>query len=258
MSASAPKPLLTFAIAALNQERFIREAVEGAFAQTYSPLEIILSDDHSQDRTFEIMKEMAAAYRGPHKVILNQNPQRRCIGGHINRVIEISSGELIVGAAGDDVSLPERTQQAYDVWEKSGRRGTSIYSNFAQIDETGRPIEQRYNSVPKVDERVIKQTTTPSEYVRTLRPVVFGCAHAFSRQLFRTFGPLPESLIHEDTVLGFRSLLAGEIHYINEPLVKYRLHGGNIYLSANQRGPTLQALKHEEEGVRRYYRNKEN
>src|SRR6185503_20821734 len=114
MSPSPNKPLLTFAIAALNQERFIREAVEGAFAQTYSPLEIVLSDDHSEDRTFEIMKEMAAAYHGPHKIILNQNPRRRCIGGHINRVVEISSGELIVGSAGDDVSVPERTQVAYE------------------------------------------------------------------------------------------------------------------------------------------------
>src|SRR6185369_3255547 len=102
VSAAMPhqdKPLLTFAIAALNQERFIREAVEAAFAQTYSPLEIVLSDDHSEDRTFEIMKEMAAAYRGPHPVILNQNSSRRSLGDHINRIVEISHGELIVGAA---------------------------------------------------------------------------------------------------------------------------------------------------------------
>ena len=78
---STSKPLLTFALAALNQERFIREAVEAAFAQTYSPLEIILSDDCSEDRTFEIMCEMAKAYRGPHRIVLNRNPIRRSIGG---------------------------------------------------------------------------------------------------------------------------------------------------------------------------------
>jgi glycosyltransferase involved in cell wall biosynthesis len=42
--------------------------VEGAFSQTYSPLEIILSDDCSSDRTFEIMEEMAREYQGPHLV----------------------------------------------------------------------------------------------------------------------------------------------------------------------------------------------
>jgi len=41
------KSLITLALVAYNQERFISEALEGAFAQTYSPLEIILSDDCS-------------------------------------------------------------------------------------------------------------------------------------------------------------------------------------------------------------------
>ncbi len=35
------RPLVTFAISAYNQEKFIHEAVEVAFAQTYEPLEII-------------------------------------------------------------------------------------------------------------------------------------------------------------------------------------------------------------------------
>lgn len=45
-------PLVTFALLAYSQEKYIREAVEGAFAQTYEPLEIILSDDCSSDRTY--------------------------------------------------------------------------------------------------------------------------------------------------------------------------------------------------------------
>ena len=49
------RPLITFALMAYNQEQLIEEAVAGALAQTYSPLEIILSDDCSTDRTFSIM-----------------------------------------------------------------------------------------------------------------------------------------------------------------------------------------------------------
>src|SRR6266849_9203349 len=128
MSESVDKPLLTFAIAALNQERFIREAVDAAFAQTYSPLEIILSDDCSEDRPFEIMCEMAKVYRGPHRIVLNRNPIRRSIGVHINRIMEVSQGELILAAAGDDISLPQRAQSTYEAWESSGRKATSIHS----------------------------------------------------------------------------------------------------------------------------------
>jgi glycosyltransferase involved in cell wall biosynthesis len=35
------RPLITFALLAYNQERLIREAVEHAFSQTYSPIEKI-------------------------------------------------------------------------------------------------------------------------------------------------------------------------------------------------------------------------
>jgi glycosyltransferase involved in cell wall biosynthesis len=53
---SDDKPLLTLAMFAYNHERFIAEAVRGALRQTYSPLEIIISDDCSTDRTFEIIQ----------------------------------------------------------------------------------------------------------------------------------------------------------------------------------------------------------
>ena len=48
-------PLVTFALFTYNQERYVREAVEGVLAQTYEPLEIIISDDCSTDMTFSII-----------------------------------------------------------------------------------------------------------------------------------------------------------------------------------------------------------
>ena len=43
---------VAFALFAYNQEQYVREAIEGAFSQTYQPLEIILSDEEAleQDR----------------------------------------------------------------------------------------------------------------------------------------------------------------------------------------------------------------
>jgi len=141
---SNSRPLLTFGLVSCNQEPFVREAVEAALAQTYSPLEVILSDDCSDDRSFAIMEELAANYRGPHRVVLNRNPVRRKTGGHFNRVAELAQGELIVIAAADDVSLPQRTELMYQAWEKSGRSATSLYSDIIQIDEAGAVIEHVY------------------------------------------------------------------------------------------------------------------
>ena len=56
---------------AYNQEKYIRAAVESCLSQTYSSCEIILSDDASTDKTFELMQECVREYNGPHKIIDN-------------------------------------------------------------------------------------------------------------------------------------------------------------------------------------------
>ena len=49
-----------------NQEKYIEDACKAALAQTYSPLEIIFSDDASPDKTFDIILENVKNYNGIH------------------------------------------------------------------------------------------------------------------------------------------------------------------------------------------------
>jgi len=222
---------MTFVICAYNQEQFIREAIEGAFAQTYSPLEIILSDDCSKDRTFEIMRELADGYHGPHRVVLNHNAVNLGIARHWNRVAELVRGELVVGAAGDDISLPERTALMVDVWEASSRRATSIHGRWIGIDQYGcRTYLEETIPWPEVEaSSVAKQFVKPIDFIANRQPHVQGSCHTISKRLFAVFGPLPDYVVYEDTALAFRSVLVGEIYFINRPLVKYRRHGKNIF-----------------------------
>src|SRR5574344_1400791 len=114
-------PVVSFCLFAYNQEKYISKAVHAALAQTYSPLEVVLSDDHSPDGTFEIMRRIAAEYRGPHRIILNRNERNLGLVAHINRVVaQCASGELLVLAAGDDWSKPERTATLVRRWEECG------------------------------------------------------------------------------------------------------------------------------------------
>ncbi len=214
-------PLITFAILAYNQETFIREALEGAFSQTYSPLEIVLSDDHSSDRTFDIMEEMTVQYRGDHSIILNRNNRNLGIGGHINRIMQISAGEFVVLAGGDDISLPERTSEVYVAWQKLGQKVMSIYSDVIIIDESGREKGFLSNPMPDYQEDL-------NNMALNLCPGVIGASHAFSRQLFTRFGSLKEPVMFEDRALSFRALLMGKIIQIHKPLVKYRRHNRNL------------------------------
>jgi glycosyltransferase involved in cell wall biosynthesis len=215
------KPLITFAVVAFNQERYVREAVQAAFAQTYSPLEIILSDDRSTDSTGTILEEMAANYRGPHRVILNQNPANLGVGRHINRVVALAQGELLVGAAGDDVSLPHRTERIYQAWETSGRRPMELTSFAMKIDEAGREIGDLRTQLSEESRALPFRARNGSWNI-------LGCTEAWHRKVFEVFGPLQDFVIAEDRAIEFRAMALGPLAVIEEPLVRYRIHGANL------------------------------
>ena len=235
MNDSISRPLITFALMAYNCERFVEEAVTAAFSQTYQPLEIILSDDCSSDRSFEILKTMARGYQGPHNILLNRNPRNVGVSGHINRVMELCGGDIVVIAAADDVSNQNRVEKIYDAYAESGCTAMSIHSSCIVIDETGSETgrEQEYEKYEASLESVIESGTW-----------IYGCTHAWNRNVFDRFGPLPLEVRREDEVIPFRSLLLGNISYIKEPLVRYRSHTGNIS-KATRRMPENKKELHE-------------
>lgn len=208
------QPLVTFALFAYNQERFITEAVQGALSQTYSPLEIILSDDCSPDRTFEIMQELAAQYQGPHTVVLNRNATNLGLVGHLNRVMEIVKGELIVAAAGDDVSLPNRTERIVDGYCASKKEALSLFSNAWLYSEDGK--------VEGLLKRRPNQFEYDARFLASRMETLTGATHAWHRVVFDFFGPLNEAGKAEDTMIPLRSALLGHVVYLNEPLLYYR------------------------------------
>jgi glycosyltransferase involved in cell wall biosynthesis len=208
---------VSFIVFAYNQESLVREAVAGAFAQTYQPLEIILSDDASPDGTFRIMEEMAAAYDGPHKVVLNRNPQNLGITAHVDRATEISTGELLLQNSGDDVSVPDRTEKMVAAWLASGRRSKAIHTARYRLDYDG------INHGVIDDERVIAHMT-PLEMIRDHGTLV-GASLAWTRDLHEIFGPMAPAAILDDFPIVFRAALLGEVDYLPEPLLYYRQGG---------------------------------
>lgn len=210
-------PLLSLLLIAYRQQATVGEAVAAALAQTYSPLEIIVSDDASDDASFAAIEAAVAGYAGPHRVVLNRNPRNLGIGAHISRLVGMSCGELIVIAAGDDVSLPQRCERVAAAWLASGRRLDLVASALEDLDEAG-----------TVHERI-----TPTDLAAyrgaadwiARPPFVVGAAQAWTRRLFDRFGPLPEGVVAEDLIMVFRAIVSGGAATLAEPLVRYRRGG---------------------------------
>jgi len=218
MITACGRPWLTFYVIVYNQEPFVRQAVEGAFRQTYSPLQIVLSDDGSTDGTFEIMRKMAAEYRGPHEVVLNRNEPNRGLAGNINRVMELARGELVFNSGGDDISRPTRVEQTWEAWEESGRRAGWLYGALQIIDEAGRVIAPRLDFPPPPFCHDVRSMCR-----RRMGDVCIGASGAWAKDVFQHFGPLAPDVCYEDRVMPLRCLLLGRsIAYVPDILAAYR------------------------------------
>jgi glycosyltransferase involved in cell wall biosynthesis len=240
---SAPT-LATFAICAYNQEKFIADAVAGAFSQTYSPLQIILSDDCSPDSTFEIMRKMAAEYIGPHKILLNRNKKNLGLSGHVNQLFELAQGTIFIGAAGDDISLPERVAAIVSAFDEH-TNVFGISSNFIRIDQTGKPLEIEPNYTDSSLQIETEPVLRACSLVSFKGGMMHGCSAAYRKCVHTSFGPLPPRADYEDMCLTFRCLLLGDIGYINKPLLLYRSHTGSITHSVNNHMSFVDDVKSE-------------
>jgi glycosyltransferase involved in cell wall biosynthesis len=210
------KPLVSFLVLSYKQEKFIRDAIKGAFEQTYEPLEIIFSDDCSPDRTFEIIKDEVGAYRGLHKIILNRNEHNQGLAGNMNRALELSHGQFIIASAGDDISLPNRTMELADYWQSSSPPVDLVCSYYEEMNEDGSPtgfINKNVVFVPDTTRHVQQWSCGAT-----------GACAAYSRKLYDKYGPLDTRIVAEDWVFSFRAWVESGIRLIEKPLVLHRTH----------------------------------
>ena len=230
MTHDPPRPLVTLYVMAYNQERFVREAVESALAQTYSPTEILLSDDCSTDGTFRVMTEIVSGYAGPHRIILNRNAANLGVSAHVNTIARLAHGELLVAADGDDVSRPERTARLVEAWISEGRPA-ALVSSVTCVDANGHALRSRSGEAWTAQFLPHEHESTVASLMRFAAegsPRLISCSCAWTRTMHDAFGPMPPGIWFEDDLLTLRAWLYDRIVYLPDALVSYREHQSNI------------------------------
>lgn len=122
-------PLVSVIIPTFNRARFLVEALESVFSQTYRPLEVLVVDEASTDETPKVVSRFP--------VIYVRRPVRRGPAAARNRGIVLSRGELVSFLDSDDLWLPEKIArqvaffqehpqavavQPEEIWIKEGRQ----------------------------------------------------------------------------------------------------------------------------------------
>jgi glycosyltransferase involved in cell wall biosynthesis len=218
---SGRTPSVTAVLLSYNCEAFIGEAVRSALEQDCEePLEIVISDDASTDRTYAAIEAEIGRDHGPHRVLLNRRVTNSgSKAAHLNDVFPLCSGEIVVSFDGDDVSEPFRVRALVERFERHPD-AFAVYSQFSLIDRVGRPYGNGNVPHPPAGADV-------AEWFARIDAYAAGGTLAVRRAVTERFGPLPDD-VNEDVVLPFRASLLGGVEFVPEPLVRVRRHADSL------------------------------
>ncbi len=246
------RPAVTFALFAYNQEAYVEEAIAGALAQQCDSMEIILSDDCSTDRTHAIMETMAKAYRGPHNIRVRREPTNAGTVQHVINVARVARGDLMVVAAGDDISYPDRAAILYQAWKDSGAAALSSWHD--EIDAEGKLLRTDV-SFPRseITQQLFANEARAHRVDGAIQTLPGFCA-AYPRPFWADLPDPPAKLLVEDGIASALIIFrGGRIERVPQSLIAYRLLDTSV---SNRRGGlTIDEIQRREAKIDRHARD---
>lgn len=107
-------PLVTIIVPCYNHQRFIADCLESIVAQAYSPLQVIVIDDGSSDKSAEIARTLSKQYGFEFFEQSNQG-----LIATINRGLSLAKGKYYCVFASDDVMTLGRLKIQVEFLEKN-------------------------------------------------------------------------------------------------------------------------------------------
>ncbi|MBY7962945.1 glycosyltransferase [Vibrio fluvialis] len=107
---------VTIYITTHNRADKVKNAINSALSQTYSNIEVILSDDGSSDDTPRIANQYKNKF---DNFIYVRNEQPKGANCARNNALRIASGNFITGLDDDDIFLPERIENFILSWKEN-------------------------------------------------------------------------------------------------------------------------------------------
>jgi glycosyltransferase involved in cell wall biosynthesis len=217
-------PLVSIVMPLYNHERFVAEALEAVFAQTYSPLDIVIVDDCSPDASAEIVSARLERVPDRSNIRFIRNPTNLGLLGACEVGFSAARGGFIVLANDDDIMTPEMVAEMVSVWRSEGV--SLVTTNAEYIDADSNLIGRTHRDL---------QSPADDSFETLVRDgsnaCCFGASFGFDRKVYSTFGLPPAHLNNLDIVLPFFAYLLKGGRFLNKPLLRYRVHGKNDSLS---------------------------
>ena len=214
------RPLVSVLMPAYNHERFVRQAIESVWRQSYPNLELLVIDDGSPDRTLEIVREMAERSPIPMRIEAQAN---QGIAATLNRLVDRAKGEWLAFLSSDDFYAPDYVERNLAEAMQAAGNDVVVHSDAYLVEASG-AVTGTLSSVSGME----PLSGDIFERLVTGQGNLMSATLFLRRELLIAAGGYDASMIAEDLDLQLRLARRAEFRYIGEPIYYARHTPGSL------------------------------
>lgn len=220
-------PKVSVVMASYNHGPFVGEAIRSVLSQSFTDLELVITDDGSRDDTAKVARGFVDSRIKFHAFEQNRGA---CVA--MNDAIRRSSGQYVAVLNSDDYFLPGKLGRQVAFLDAHPKTG-AVFGLPRFVDETGRALSKRRHSFSGV---FTAENRTRREWLRRFfshgnclcHPTVMLRRSCYD--VIGLFDPLLMQL--PDLDMWVRLCLGYEIHILPEELTAFRVLGSEGNVSA--------------------------
>jgi glycosyltransferase involved in cell wall biosynthesis len=218
----------------LNAEKFIQEAIESVFIQTYNNWELLLVDNGSTDHSAEIVRWYAEQY--PEKVRYLEHDGHQNRGKSASRSLGIhhAKGEYIALLDADDVWFPHKLEQQVAILGSQPEAAMLYGRSQRWYSWTGKAEDIQRDSIRELGvepNTLIKPPTLLILFLQNEHIYPCTCSVLVRREVFENIGGFEDSFqdTYDDMVFHAKVFLKAPVFAASECWDKYRIHSHNTW-----------------------------
>lgn len=204
--------MISVVLAAYKGEKYICAQIGSILGQLGENDELIVSDDFPKGKTKDAVFER---FGDDSRIVYLEGPSKGVIE-NFEFAISRARGEYIFLCDQDDVWLDGKVQTVV----KKLENGADLVLHNALIVD---------GKLHKTGETAFEINRTKKGFIRNIIKNSYqGCCMAFRSELKKYILPFPKKIPMHDQWIGLIAEKHGNVVFIDEPLILYRRHGGNV------------------------------
>ena len=102
-------PLISVLLSVYNDDKNIKTSIDSILSQSYKNIELLVMDDCSTDKTYDILKDIK-----DRRLRIFRNKDNQGLTKSLNILIKKSKGQILARQDSDDISLPTRLEVQFE------------------------------------------------------------------------------------------------------------------------------------------------